>query len=213
MKVTFPKIPATPELEKFLQTLLYRKVDELKEWTTYEGVFEFGIARQNLRLSARDFVSFTRATEVDGGYKRQRGDMLLVQPFRTKPLVVRISEDYLCCLEKVAKALGRRPSEHARISLLHALQKALESFGWPEHEIKKSGWKGSPLFGASQPIGKKRLPIRISNEQYNLLEKVSEADGQTISQYVRMVLENVLPKELTVLGLAEPQTSEGATRG
>ena len=211
MEITIPKISAIDELETFLRGLLYRKTSEVGEWITYQGPFEFGVARQNILLSARDFVSFVRAIEVKGGYKRKRGDMLLVQPYRTKSFRIRVSEDYQELLSKVSKRLGKNPSEHARISLLDALQGALGAISWPEKEIPNVR---GPLYKETHPIGKARLSIRMSNEQCELLEKVANFSGQTPSQYSRMVLESGLPREATALGLIEkPQTSESAPRG
>jgi len=211
MRVSFPKIQASAELERFLESLLYHKVNEIKDEVTFEGVFEFGIARQNIDLSTRDLESFVRAMRVEGGYKKIRGDMLLVIPHRNKRLNFRTTKAYVELLKKVAKRLGRKPSEHARIEVLNALQKALESHGWPKQGITKS--KNIPPYKEETPRGNSLCSSRISKKQHELIEEVAEADGLTISQYARMVLENVLPKEATVLGITEPQTSESATRG
>jgi hypothetical protein len=199
MRVTFPVIPDVGEFDKFLRRLLYRKTGEREGWLTYEGPFEFGVARQNLCLNTSSFTSFVRAVKVEGGYKGTRGDMLLVEPYRTVPLRVRISEDYLELLRKVSERLGRKVSEHARISLLDTIRRALELIDWPEKELPKA--KSVPAYEETYPIGRARLLFRISSEQYGLLKKIAELGGQNPSQYVRMCLESGLPKEAMVLGL------------
>jgi len=211
MELMFPK---NKYLEEYLHDVFfYRKVGDKPNQPAYRGVFEFAVARQNLHLNSRDFAKFFKLLKVKGGQKKKEGDTLIIEPFRTKRINVRMTEDLLKLLRKVANKLDRDPSEHARIHVLDALRRVLEGIGWPENEIKQvvERWPREEKWG---DIGKTSLSIRVSGEQSQLLNKVARSGGQKISEYVRMVLSSGLPNEAATLKLfEETQTSEGATRG
>ena len=151
--------------EAYLRTVgKYQEVSENGELVVYEGVIPISIARQDIDMTAREFVKFWRDLKVENGRKKRDGDLGIVVAKKLHPLSIRMTiEDYEL-VKRGAAAYDMKQTDYIRRTLL---QEA--SIGGPV-----SYWGTY-----SRPAGKKpkQISVRFSREELKMLRQTARASN------------------------------------
>lgn len=116
MKVT---VPRNEDIEKFLEFMFYKRVEENKKTVTYEGAFPFALSFRDMGIQKRTI--FYQQVKVEGGFKTRRAEQIDITPFRKKVVIIRISEEEYNLLKKYIKAHETTISGHLRLRITEDL--------------------------------------------------------------------------------------------
>jgi hypothetical protein len=123
MRVTAPK---NETFKKLMSEVAYRILKEDDFQTVLEGMFSVEVSSEDLKMRPKEFKRFCDAVIVEDGKKVRKGNLLIIGPYRTRQLRVRLSDEEYEKLKQCAKMRMCSLSFLFRGTLLSAIAKRRE---------------------------------------------------------------------------------------
>lgn len=119
-----------PPNEKWLKPFtsfqnIYRIVERTGEYIEIDCPFGIEIDRLACNMGKKEFARFFRAIQVVGGKKVKRGDILTIDPYKSRKVVIRYAPEELEYVKKAAEAVGMSLSEYIRSAVFMRMLKDL----------------------------------------------------------------------------------------